>query len=360
MDVQEYLATLCIRPAELNAIKELPGGTKDALTPLILLAPWLSTSPLTRALDKFEEVYPGRPYLVDVDTYYQVNDNVTEAKEQWARIAAKPAHLETWWSVIDEYPNAQPCLLMAEQTIESARAQIAWAREKGRSFCIRLNFAEGIGSGMPPWMQILVDELVAEGAVDFLVVLEFGWVQNPLLLAAVATGYLQTLLREVSTEIPIGISCTSFPKDFTEFDGLSNCGFGNRDLLGQIRQVTNHPRLIFGDWGTTRPRSYGHARQPKHRIDYPTDTSWAIARDQAESVDLRVAAERVVSSQYWDGGLGIWGEQMIEDTADGQPFAIDSMQKMYAARINIHLHRQAFYGHLPPPESLDEEWSDDL
>jgi hypothetical protein len=31
------------------------------------------------------------------------------------------------------------------------------------------------------------------------------------------------------------------------------------------------------------------------------------------------------------------------------------MPKMIAARINIH-HRQAFYGHLPPP---DEVWSDD-
>ena len=33
MDVQEYLVTLGIRPAELSGLKELPGSTKDRLTP---------------------------------------------------------------------------------------------------------------------------------------------------------------------------------------------------------------------------------------------------------------------------------------------------------------------------------------
>lgn len=50
----------------------------------------------------------------------------------------------------------------------------------------------------------------------------------------------------------------------------------------------------------------------------------------------------------------------MEWAAAGQAFAIDSMPKMYSARINIHLHRQAFYGHLPTPQALDEAWSDDL
>lgn len=359
MDVQEYLVTLGIRPAELNGLKELPGSTKDALTPLVLLAPWLATSPLSRALDKFEEAYPGRLYFLDVDTYYRVNDKPNEAKEEWARLAEKPADVECWWALLKNYPNVQPCLLMAEQTIESVRSQIAWARDSNRTFCLRINLADGIGSGIPPWLPTLVSELINEGANDYTVVFEFGWAQNPLLLAAVATGYMQSLLVDIPSEVSVAISCTSFPKDFTVFDGLEECRFANRELLAQIRQTTNHPRVIYGDWGTTKPRSYGHARTPKNRIDYPTDTSWAIARDQDEPVSLQAAAKRIVDSQLWSGNLGIWGEQMIHDTAVGQPFAIETMPKMYAARINIHLHRQAFFGHLPPPGALDEEWSDE-
>lgn len=359
MDVQEYLVTLGIRPAELSGLKELPGTTKDRLTPVVLLAPWLATKPLSRALDKFEAAYPSRPYFLDVDTYYRINDKPNEAKALWERLAKKPADLDLWWQLLSEFPNANPCLLMAGHTIERAREQIEWARNNDRTFCLRMNLAEGIGSGIPPWMPTLVAELAAEGANDYMVVFEFGWVSNPLLVAAVASGYTQSFFSTIPPEVPIAISCTSFPRDFTQFDGTNVCGFTNRDLLDQVRLATNHPRLIYGDWGTTKPRSYTPSSQPKNRIDYPANTSWIIARDQESDVTFQAAAQRIMASGYWSGNLGIWGEQLIEGTADGQVFAIDSMPKMYAARINIHLHRQAFYGHLPPPEALDEAWNDD-
>jgi len=157
----------------------------------------------------------------------------------------------------------------------------------------------------------------------------------------------------------VAVSCTSFPTDFTSFDGTDVLAFTNRELIAQVQQTTNQ-RVVYGDWGTTRPRNYGQPRQPRNRIDYPTDTSWVFARDRDKSVDFQEAAQRITGSPYWSGKLGIWGEQRIEVTAAGQAFAIDSMPKMYAARINIHIHRQAFYGHLPLPEALDEEWSDDF
>lgn len=359
MDVQEYLVTLGVRPAELSGLKELPGSSKDRLTPLILLAPWLATTPLSRALDKFEESYPSRPYFVDVDTYYRIGSNRNEAKGLWERLASPPADLDAWWVLLGEYPNANPCLLMAGQPIERAREQITWSRENGRIFCLRMNLAEGIGAGIPQWMPALVEELAAEGANDYAVVFEFGWVQDPLLVAAAASGYANSFFSTLPPEVPVAISCTSFPKDFTPYEGTVEVGFTNRELVAQVQRETNHPRIICGDWGTTRPRSYGHANQPKNRIDYPTDNSWVFARDQDENVSFQAAAERITRSDFWSGDLGVWGEQLIGGTAAGQAFAIDTMPKMYAARINIHLHRQAFFGHLPPPDALDEEWSDD-
>ena len=337
MDVSEYLVTLCIRPAELRGLKELPGTTKDNLTPLVLLAPWMGTTPLSLSLDKFEEAYPARPYFIDVDTYYRMNDKPNEAKELWAQLVAKPADLDAWWELLAEYPNANPCLLMAERTIESAREQIEWARDKNRTFCLRMNLAEGIGSGIPQWMPALVAELAAEGANDYSVVFEFGWVPDPLLVAAPTSGYTNSFFSTIPPEVPIAISCTSFPKDFTVFDGIKEIGFSNRNLIAQIRQATNHPRIIYGDWGSTRPRAYGHASQPKNRIDYPTDSGWVFARDQDDPVSFQVAAKRITGSPHWSGNLGIWGEQLIEGAAAGQ----------------------AFYGQLPSPETLDEEWNDD-
>lgn len=359
MDVQEYLVTLGVRPAELSGLKELPGSSKDRLTPLILLAPWLATTPLSRALDKFEDSYPSRPYFIDVDTYYRIVSNPNEAKDLWERLASRPADLDAWWSLLEEYPYANPCLLMAGQPIERAREQITWSRENHRNFCLRMNLADGIGSGIPQWMPELVQELAVEGANDYAVVFEFGWVQEPLLAAAVASGYTNSFFSTLPPEVPVAISCTSFPKDFTLYEGTVEVGFTNRELVAEVQRSTNHPKIIYGDWGTTKPRSYGHSSPPKNRIDYPTDNAWVFARDQDENVDFQTAAGRITSSNSWSGDLGIWGEQLIEGTAAGQAFAIDTMPKMYAARINIHLHRQAFFGHLPPPDALDEEWSDD-
>jgi hypothetical protein len=359
MEVQEYLATLCVRQAELKGLKFLPGPSKDALTPVLLLAPWLNTSPLTRAIDKFEDSYPRRPYFVDVDTYYQVSHNGTEAKAQWIQISQVPANLEIWWSLLEQYPNAHPCIQMVGQPIELARAQIIWAREHLRTFCLRFDFANANRRALPDWLTQFLLELVDEGVNDFAVILDFGLVEDPLSMAATATGFITHTLSELNPDIPIAISCTSFPSDFTVFDGLSECAFTNRELVNQVRQSTNRPRIVYGDWGSTKPRMYGHASPPKHRIDYPVDDAWAIARGQDEEISLQTAAEMIVGSQYWDGTLGVWGEQMIEDTAEEEESAINSMHKMYAARINIHLHRQAFYDHLPAPEALDEEWNDD-
>lgn len=360
MDIQDYLVTLGVRPAELRGLKELPGGTKDRLRPLLLLAPWLATIPLSRAIQKFEAAYPSRPYFIDVDTYYQASDNVNEAKLLWRRLAAKPADVEAWWALLEEFPCANPCLLLAEQPIEKAWDQINWARERGRTFCIRMNLSTPFGPGIPSWMPMLVEQLSAEGANDYAVVFEFGWVQNPLEVAAMASGYTRSFFASIPAEVPVAVSCTSFPKDFTRYDGMAEVPFTNRDLMAQVQRATNHPRIVYGDWGSTKPRAYGHASPPKHRIDFPTARSWVIARDQEESVDFQTAAQRIIGSGHWSGTLGIWGEQLIEGTAAGQNFAIDTMPKMYAARINIHLHRQAFYNDLPPPSALDEAWSDDL
>ena len=359
MDVTDYLVTLCIRRAELSGLKELPGSTKDRLTPLVLLAPWMAATPLMRAVDKFEEAYSRRPYFIDVDTYYQPGEKANDAKETWAKLAKKPADLDVWHSLLLSYPNANPCILMAELSLESARAQIKWAREHNRSFCMRVNMVPDVGPGIPTWMPSLITELTKEGTIDYAIVFDFGLIKNALDVAPLATGYISSFFSGMPSEIPLIVCCTTFPSDFTVFDGIEELTFSNRDLIAQIKRATNHPRIVYGDWGSTKPRTYGYANAPKNRIDYPTDNGWIFARDQDNPVSFQVAAKRITESRHWSGGLGIWGEQLIEGAAKRQTFAIDSMPKMYSARINIHLHRQAFFGQLPPPDALDEEWSDD-
>ena len=86
-------------------------------------------------------------------------------------------------------------------------------------------------------------------------VFEFGWVPDPLLVAALASGLHKQFFGAIPPEVPIAVSCTSFPKDFTPYDGTGVCGFTNRDLLAQVQQGTKPPEDYL--------RRLGHNQTPE-------------------------------------------------------------------------------------------------
>jgi hypothetical protein len=149
---------------------------------------------------------------------------------------------------------------------------------------------------------------------------------------------------------------------FVDFSGdrPSSVSFTNRLLVEQIARASNRQRVIYGDWGSTRPRhESGFANRPLDRIDYPTNGAWLIARNKERGWTFRDAALAIESSPAWDGTLGIWGEEMIHNTTINQALGIDTPQKNVASRVNIHLYRQAFFGQPPlSPAALDEDWED--
>ena len=116
----------------------------------------------------------------------------------------------------------------------------------------------------------------------------------------------------------------------------------------------------FENWGSTRPREpSGFASRPIARIDYPTNRSWSIARNKEDEWGFEEAAAAIMASPDWNGSLGIWGEEMIEATIISEELGIDTPQKNVAARVNIHLHLQSFYGAGDVGGmNLDEDWED--
>ncbi len=358
MDVQEYLVTLGVGPVGFNALDRLPGAAKDRLTPLLPLSPGPTPESISKTVGWFELTYPSRQYFLDVESGHLSLNGSNGTGAEWRRFSRPPVDLDAWWSLLKDHPNASPCVLMAGQTIESARRQIAWARANGRTFCLRLNLADGIGAGMPAWMPELADDLAADGSNDHAIVFELGWVPDALMVEPVASGYINKYFRETPPDIPIAISCSSFPNNFAAFGGFEEVGFTNRDLIARVKRVTGNRRIVYGDWGTTMIQCGGYGKRPNGWIDYPTDNSWVIAGGQEEIPDFRAAASRIRDSGHWTGNLGVWGETQIEVTAEDQPLSIKTMEQMLTARVNIHLHRQAFHGNLPSPDSLDEEWID--
>ncbi len=64
-----------------------------------------------------------------------------------------------------------------------------------------------------------------------------------------------------------------------------------------------------------------------------------------------------MNDEIWNEGTGQWGEQMISETATSTRLGAGAPQKNVSARVNLRLHRQAFYdAGLPPMEDLEDDW----
>ncbi len=68
-------------------------------------------------------------------------------------------------------------------------------------------------------------------------------------------------------------------------------------------------------------------------------------------------ATALIATGDWNSNLRVWGTQMIERTARGDHSAIDTPAKSTAARINLHLQLQTFYGHADEAEDTEEDWN---
>ena len=306
-------------------------------------------------MERVERAYPHRPFFLDVDRDYIPTNPENLAQAQWQKLRVPSSRFEAWRSFWVDYPEAMPCLQLELQNEEDIRRQIEDIQSQGREFCLRIELQRP-----PPNLHAAVDALVDVGTADFTVVIEGGWVRDALMLYAQAQKLIAGVLANLNARVPIAVSCTSIPRGFQEVEGLVEMSFSNQELLNQIRRNTNRETILYGDWGSTRPRDDSFGRTPLPRIDYPTDNAWHIARNREDNWGFRRAAQAIVASPAWDGNLGVWGEEMIDATTVNPEFAIDTPQKNVAARVNIHLHRQALFGFGDNISGidLDEDWVD--
>jgi hypothetical protein len=357
LEGKTYVPTLAVRASEMTGLEFLPGATKDRMTPCFLLAPWANSNSLSRTITRIERAFLNRDYFLDLDRDYHVNNDQNVAQQEYAALLDPAGSYANWVQFVSTVEHAMPCIQTHGLDAAGIRAQIQAVQELGRTYCFRI-----LRDPRTANLDEIVAAINATGAADFAIILEGGWVSDPLQLSAWFDGLMQNALAQIDPVVPVVCSCTSMPKLFTGFssDEPSVVQFSNRALVDQIARRSNRARVLYGDWGSTRPREPGgFANRPLDRVDYPSDTAWYIARNREDEWDFRDAALAVVNSDAWDGGLNIWGEEMIQNTTINPELGIDTPQKNVAVRVNIHLHRQAFFGQArPAPQALEEDWED--
>lgn len=328
-----YLPLLSLRPAEMRALEELPNSTKDLLLPITHLRPWVGAHQLESATQRIADAYGDRPIVLAMGEREPPNDKPVHAELHALRDPTDG--FRRWCDFFRSHENYIPAIQFSPD-VPQEEAQIATLVGLNRGLVVIIE-RPAFGA-----MGIIAQRVGqrTHGGEGVCFVVDFGVANTDHLeVAARATGYVATL-RQHAPAAFVALSASSFPESFV---GLTNQPIYERRLFNAL---PDQDRLIYSDRGSARvERQSGGGGKPAPRIDYPLLDQWDFYRsdDTLGFKGYQRQAERLINDPSWNPRLRVWGTQMIERTAAGDMSAISGAQKSTAARINLHLHRQAFH-----------------
>ena len=349
-----YLPALEVRPAELLALQELPAKDKDAMRPLFRLRPWMSANRLSSALDRIELAFGKRSHFLELSGPEVVlPGKEREVHAELARLRDPAQGFKNWCDFfkVEGRELAIPVPQLSDPSQYAGQIQQLYAL--GRGLLVRLDAS--VESVVRTIVQITSD--LTRGGLDVIFMVDFGKRSQKFLDQA---SDVAQLLLEVKGRAPHGsfaMSASSFPDAFTL---ITEQEIFERKVFESVKGKV--PGLIYSDRGSTRvERQLGGGGAPAPRIDFAKSDEWVFFRD-ASGGERMAAYQRqalnLMSSPSWDARLKLWGCQMIEKTAVADETGITSPNRSTAARINIHLHQQLYYGQGEALYDTDEEWVD--
>ena len=363
MKESRYIPLLNLRLSEMTAYQELPDADKDELLPLISLRPWMSARTLDKAVDRVVKAIGKREWIADIDIETLFSDkNEGKDKEVLTKLKAcckSENGYANWYELIESLERAVPVLRLED--LGTIDAQMLHIERIGRGFVVRVN-VDATSSFM---YDHLINSLSKHNCEKGLLIIDRGDLPRGMLSSTTISEVVKLLQIALDRlpRIKLCLSSTSFPYDFKDIaDGEQT--IYERQLYIKVKERLN-AGLIYSDWGSAREKSLsGGAGLPPPRIDYPLRDEWKFKRrtlesnDDKEDVYFSIAKE-FVSERYWQPNVRIWGTQMIEKTANEDPYGISNAGKATAVRINIHLHTQLHYA-VDDLNSVDtdEEWED--
>lgn len=373
IDVQEYdyMPILAVRPAEMNALEELPEKDKDIILPIIPLQGWTSAHTLEKAVERIYKAIENRPWIADINTDYCngkkdpfTGEYPRPVYDEIEELTDPENNYKNWCDFIESLPeHVIPCLQTAK--IECLQDQLDTLEQLDRGIAVRIN-----SKNFSMLNEILACLKTASGNV--LVIFDYEEVKDHLVIAATAQSHINTVISELGN-IPIVISGSSFPSGFSEQDrkDQDSNNIEERFLFETVKGLIPDAQLIYSDRGSARfEKQRGGGGLPAPRIDYPLKREWKFVRrefedpqnpnkDEAKKLYTEAAKYLITKSGYWDKKLKTWGAYLIELTAKGDKFGISNPTKATAARINIHLYIQAhYYDEDNAFYDSDEEWED--
>jgi len=348
-----YRPLLNLAPAEMIALEKLPERDKDALTPIFPLRPWLTTKTLEKAFDRIEKAYGTRPAFLIPPSLPPALQQTGPSNE--IRALLDPANGYDAWCQLFESGRGQTLtpglqLTDAQQFDQQANRLLALGRGAIVTFT-RSAF---------PFVGTIASRLGAmTGGGDGIVFLiDLGKQGRTYLIQVAELAPICGRILNACPNATISVCSSSFPDSF---DALESQDIYERQLFHAL-QSQYGGTVVYSDRGSARAEKQGGGGVPFPRIDYPLQAEWRFYRTEVQtdwSVGYTGLATKLMGQQsVWDPNLRIWGTQMIEKTHLQQSGAIASPARSTAVRINLHLHRQLWFGNPDGLYDTDDEWVD--
>lgn len=334
----------------MTALEELAPADKDLLLPHITLRPWLAAHHIEPAIAKIEAAVGYRPVVVDLTREpFASGDGRRPVHDALDELRDPEEGYRNFCEFIEEHENFVPTLQLG--TRRELRAQIRKFIALGRGIVVRLT-EQGFGASLE-----IAEQLTEADDETVYFILDYQRQTRELLARAAGAVGLIEGIRKVLPDCTISVSASTFPSSFV---GIDHQAIFERQFYDEVVRQIGTERNIYSDRASVRvERQAGGSGPPAPRIDNAMPREWKFFREDDNTIDRDVAyqraAARAVRSPDWVD-LGIWGTSQIVNTANGGA-AIVSPQRSTAARVNIHLHQQANFGTLPPPD-VESDWTD--
>lgn len=346
LDSIKYLPAIRSRQAELRGYRELRPATKASLIPIVSLGKLGRISDTDRVMEAITEAVGGRFFL-------DLNSFPGQTCSDHDSLCSPADAFSAWRSLASRQQTAVPVALLREGTAERPFIQQVRRIERDHGVVV-------IRSRRPT--QDLAAIEAALSAVDdvnnTLVILDFGYIRGALEARENEALRIITALRSIDPAARIITMASSFPKAVSAYgDTRGSLEIIERDLHWHIG---GDAVAGYGDHASIYPVPF----EPQisrfvPRIDYCLDYRWHYERRRDDDGGYVACANATVSLPDWDADFArrAWGAAKISETALGGsiPQGFGSPSNWIAARINMHIERQAALAVRPPADEGDGE-----
>ncbi|MDX2274358.1 MAG: hypothetical protein NW206_02820 [Hyphomonadaceae bacterium] len=351
LEGRTYCPVLHARVAEMKALFQLPAASKAKLFPTIVARPWPNAKGLDRTWEKILEATSGFQFALDLDRTRFRAENPRPAGQAFDALFADDDGFANYYEQVAALPGAIP-VLRTYPTLQQLDQQLDHIAELDRGFVLRLEYQ---ASASP--LQDL-DQVMARN-IDFVALIDVGWRRDLLTLEPWAQAVVEKI-AEQPERVETVVCGSSFPDSFTNVGARRHIVLEERRLFESMVRRFNAVRITYGDWASTRPPTHPTPMTLVPRIDLPLPAAWLSFRqtgDEEEKEDWSDIARRIVADEAWPN-VQIWGTYLIDCTANELPNSIRSPSIATAARVNIHLYRQANFGAETLVSDGDEPYQD--